>query len=203
MENNELLERNNYIEKLKAMGFKYEFEKYKTNQLKIIYIKSMEARKAICKEIADLGREVGNHYNITNLYHSHKNIDELRGIKSRLKKEQYRLGIVNRIMELANFFEKDQNFILQNMFLGPKSTEDLEDVLFKLEKELYELELEYDRTHKTTINYDADFALGDDPILDKVDIQFIIPKEKVIGIIKTLYFKKKEKKQIFISRTNT
>ena len=193
MDTKEIQERAEFIFKLNAMGFNYNWDRFETKQLRQIYIKSMEARKAICKEIVDLSNIVGKRYNLTSLYRSNLHINELRGIKSRLEKEYKRLQIVDQIMEYANVLDKDQDFIVQNMFLGPKSTEDLEDVLFKLQKEIYELELA-SKPVVDTIHYDASYAIGNDPILDQVEFNITIPKEKVEEIVKTLDTLKRRRK---------
>ena len=193
MDTEDIQERAILIAKLKAMGFNYKFENYQTKQLKMIYVKSMKARNKICQEIADLGSKVGDKYNLTNLYNSRLNIDNLRGLKSRLEKEYHRLLVANQIMEYADILDKDQDFIVENMFLGHKSTEDLEDVLFKLQKEIFELEKESTLPKKDTINYDVSFAMGDDPILDQTDYNLVVPTAQELEKAKR-YLKKKKKK---------
>ena len=195
MANNKDPEALYYENKLRQLGFNYHFDEYSTKQLKVIYLKSVETRKKVCKEIADLARRVGVRFNLTNLYNSPNNIDDLRRIKAQYEEDNRRMDIVDKIMYYAEILNKSQEFIAQNMFLGPKSTLDLEDTLFKLEKELYELELEAMRkeTHDT-IHYDANFAIGDDPLLDYTEKTIVIPKEKVENIVKTLDTLKRRRK---------
>ena len=176
-------ERERIINDIKSLHFDYHFEKYTLDQLKAIRGKSIEQRSKICQEIEKLGHELGySNYRANSFYYGKFNIDQLKGIKSRLLKKQKRFYLVNYIFELAELLNyNDEKFILENMDQGPKSYEDLQALKEELEKELHKVLEKQDKKSVSKINYDKDFALGNDPILTK-SIVTIIPMDKVIEI---------------------
>ncbi len=176
-------ERERIINDIKNLHFDYHFEKYTLDQLKAIRGKSIEQRSKICKEIEELGHELGySTYRANSFYYSKFNIEKLKGIKARLLKKQKRLYLVNYIFELAQVLGYyNEKFILENMDQGPKSYEDLLALKEELEIELGTILESQDRNNKTKINYDKDYALGDDPILTTTTIT-VIPMDKVIEL---------------------
>ena len=168
------------IQDIKDLHFNYKFQKYTKEQLKAIRGRVIKERSKICEEIETLGHELGySTYKANNFYYSKLDINKLKGIKSRLLKKQKRIYLVNQIFELAEALGyNDEKFILENMDQGHKSYEDLLALKEELEKEIHMLLDEQDKSDKNHINYDKDFALGDDPILTTTTVT-IIPIDEV------------------------
>ena len=178
-------ERERIIADLRRLQFNYKFDKYTTEQLKAIRGKSIEQRHKICQEISDLGRELGygNKYNENNMFYSNLAIDKLKGILKRLYEKKKRRIISNQILDYAFGLEYNTpEYILQNMEQGPKTTEDLIYERDRLAKELHELLEEAEKRKDHGHNYDKDYAMGDDPILDESP-EVRLPYEKTLELI--------------------
>ncbi len=173
------------IQDIKNLHFNYNFEKYTKNQLIAIRGRLIRQRDKICKDIMELGKELGygNKYDADKLYYSNLPIDKLKGILKRLYEKKKRLIISEQLLDLAFGLGYDtKEFIIQNMDQGPKSTEDLKYTKKMLEEELHRMLEESDNKIQKDINYDASFAIGDDPILDK-EVELVIPYDKAIEMI--------------------
>ena len=193
-------ERERIISDLRRLQFNYRFEKYTTEQLRAIRGKSIEQRQKICKEISEIGRELGfgNKYNENNLFYSNLAIDKLKGILKRLYEKRKRRIVSEQLLDYA--FGLDYNtpeYILLNMDQGPKATQDLIYERDRLAQELHELLYEIEKNADRGHNYDRNYAMGDDSLLDE-ELEVRLPYEKTIELINIIERLRKSGKSSYL-----
>lgn len=177
-------ERIKLIEDLKALKLNYNFSKYSNDQLKAIRDKERTYRFKLCCEINNLAREINQEkgHDIEYLFHQGGTKEELKQMKQRALEIIEKRDIRRHIKYLIDELELDPNEVVElTIKRQPETLEDyksIRDILLKK----YE-DKNNPLNKKENINYDKSYALGDDPIMSRIEYEVILPKEKVEKMI--------------------